>query len=879
VQRLSSQQIRDKFLSYFQSQQHQVVPSSSLVPGNDPSLLFTNSGMVQFKDVFLGTERRAYTRAASIQRCVRAGGKHNDLENVGYTRRHHTFFEMLGNFSFGDYFKREAIRFAWDFLTKELAIPSEKLWVTVYQDDQETEGIWRDELGVPVDRITRCGAKDNFWQMGDTGPCGPCTEIFYDHGPNVAGGPPGSAEADGDRYVEIWNVVFMQYERNAKGELSPLPRPCVDTGMGLERIAAVLQGVSDNYDIDSFQLILSAQAKIMGVSDLQHKSMRVIADHIRSCAFLILDGVLPSNEGRGYVLRRIMRRAIRHGVMLGCQNAFFHRLVKPLVACMGEAYPDLITHQHSIIETIRQEEEQFAKTLSRGLKLFEQARVNLKEGLVPGEVVFQLYDTYGFPPDLTADLAREQGLTIDEAGFNRLMEKQREQSQQANKFAVDATQKVLVDQATRFVGYDVAKTQAKILALMTQDFAPLAELNSGSHSGSGSKTDDILLVLDTTPFYAESGGQVGDRGVLVSNHAIVDVQDTQKQGDVFIHIGRLRSGKLCVGDQVSAEIDTHYRQAIRLNHSATHLLHAALRAVLGTHVSQKGSLVAADRLRFDFSHHKAMTPDEIVLVENWVNAAIRANQLGETSLSTPDAAKASGAMAMFGERYGEQVRVLRFGDVSTEICGGTHAARTGDIGFFKILSEGALGSGVRRIEALTGDAALKYVQAQEASLFTLAEQLKIPVLQLPEKLAQLLQTLRDQERELQQLKQQQANTQLEHLLSQATDFGSFKLLVGELQGVNRETLRSSLDQLKQHLGEAAILLASIENEQVQLVSAVTPACLSHFNAGQLLNHVALQIGGKGGGRPDMAQGGGPLVSALPAALASLSSWVAKQVNK
>lgn len=870
MQHLNSHQIREKFLAYFQAHGHQVVPSSSLIPGNDPTLLFTNSGMVQFKDTFLGTEHRPYRRATSAQRCVRAGGKHNDLENVGYTRRHHTFFEMLGNFSFGDYFKREAIKFAWEFLTKQLGIPQEKLWVTVFEDDQESEAIWRDEMHVDPARITRCGLKDNFWQMGDTGPCGPCTEIFYDHGPSVAGGPPGSPDAEGDRYVEVWNVVFMQYERDAQGKLTPLPRPCVDTGMGLERICAVMQGVHDNYDIDIFQYLLRALARVLGVQDTQAKSMRVIVDHIRSTAFLMVDGVTPSNEGRGYVLRRIMRRAIRHGVMLGCTQPFFHQLVRPLVEVMGDAYPELALQAAAIEQHILAEEQQFAKTLSRGLKIFEQAVQGLAPGAsIPGDVVFQLYDTYGFPPDLTADIARERGLSVDDAGFEACMLKQRAQSQQATSFSVDATQKVSVQQATRFLGYDHEKSSARVLAVLDERYQPLSSLMAGQRG---------IVVLDQTPFYAESGGQIGDIGCLAAPQGQFQVLDTQKQGDVFLHVGQMQQGQLAVATVVEATVDHAHRQAVRLNHSATHLLHAALRTILGKHVQQKGSLVAADRLRFDFSHPKALTEQEWQQVERWVNQAIRANHAGETTVSSPEAAKAAGAMAMFGERYGEEVRVLQFGAASTEICGGTHAQRTGDIGLFKLISEAACGAGIRRIEAVTGEAALAWVEVLQNRLQTVCQQLKVPEVNLEDRLQQLLTQQRELEREVQQLRQQHANRQLGQLGDQAQDLGRFKVLAAELKGVDRETLRSTLDQLKQSLGSAAIVLGTVQQDQVQLVAAVTPDCLPYFDATALLNQVAHQVGGKGGGRPEMAQGGGTDPRALSGALASVAGWARAKLS-
>ncbi len=870
VKSLDSNELRQLFLEYYQSFGHQVVPSSGLIPINDPTLLFTNAGMVQFKDTFLGVEERSYSRATSSQRCVRAGGKHNDLENVGYTRRHHTFFEMLGNFSFGDYFKREAIQYAWKLLTEVLEIPKERLWVTVFRDDKESEEIWLHEMKINPKHFSRCGEKDNFWQMGDVGPCGPCTEIFYDHGPDIEGGPPGSPNEDGDRYVEIWNLVFMQYERQATGELKPLPKPCVDTGMGLERIAAVLQGVHDNYDIDLFQYLLKALAKIVGFDDLHDKAMRVIVDHIRSCAFLIVDGVIPSNEGRGYVLRRIMRRAIRYGVRLGQKNKpFFYKMVKPLVEVMGEAYPELAKSQTLVEQIIKQEEEQFSKTLSRGLKILDQEMEALKDKKIPGQLAFQLYDTYGFPPDLTADIARERGFSLDETGFQKAMARQREQSQQSQQFSMDQTSKIYIDGKTEFVGYESTSASATVTGLLEAKNMPVSTLARGKKG---------VIILDRTPFYAESGGQVGDRGVLKSNDAIFKVIDTQKQGNAYLHVGVVEEGEFSRDQTVEAIVDQQNRQAIRLNHSATHLMHSALRHVLGKHVQQKGSLVAADRLRFDFSHANAMTAQQLQVVEQLVNEQIRKNVEAETSISTPDAAKESGAIAFFGERYGDEVRVLKIGDFSTEICGGTHVARTGDIGLFKIISESACASGVRRIEAVTGKFAIDEMMRKEELLGEMAELLKTGVGNLNTKLAQVLQQNRELERTLVKAKQASANRQMGRLADQAVDIDGMKVLAVQLDGVDVDTLRNTLDQLKQELGRAAIVLGVVNEGKIQLVSAITKDCLTYFNATELLNQVAHQVGGKGGGRPEMAQGGGTEPSALPQALKSVADWVKSKIK-
>lgn len=865
--RFTTNELRKAFLDYFKELHHEVVPSSSLIPGNDPTLLFTNAGMVQFKDVFLGIDQRPYTRATSVQRCMRAGGKHNDLENVGYTARHHTFFEMLGNFSFGDYFKKEAIEFAWRFLTEVLGLPKERLWVTVFRGDQESEAIWLNELKVDPQRFSRCGEKDNFWQMGDTGPCGPCTEIFYDHGPEVAGGPPGSSDAHGDRYVEIWNLVFMQYDRDLQGKLKPLPKPCVDTGMGLERIAAVVQGVHDNYDIDIFVHLLNALAAIIHHKNIHDTSMRVIVDHIRSVAFLIADGVIPSNEGRGYVLRRIIRRAVRHGYKLGQHQPFFYRLTAALVETMGEAYPELIKIQPLIEQVIEQEETNFSKTLSKGLKILDQETEKLSDKQIPGEVIFQLYDTYGFPPDLTADIARERGLTLDYAGFNEAMEAQREQSQQAHHFSVDHTQKVYIKGETEFVGYDSLIAEAKVTTML-QDNKPVAILRTG---------DKGVVVLDRTPFYAESGGQVGDTGYLYFDDGSFRVKDTQKQGSVCLHVGEMVKGQLRVKDPVRAEVDAS-RQDVALNHSATHLLHEALRRVLGEHVMQKGSLVEAKRLRFDFSHSKALTTQELQAVERLVNQQIRANLVSEVEVMSPEQAKERGAMALFGERYGKAVRVLEMGDFSTEICGGTHVRRTGEIGLFKIVSESACASGVRRIEAVTGQAAIMYVESKESQLQHMSDLLKTHPESLPAKLNQLLEEHHQLEKSLDKLKQQLANQQTTDMASKAIEVNGVKVLATELQDVDTPTLRNTLDQLKNQLGKAAIILAVVKNNKVQLVAGVSKNCLEFINATDLLNHVARQVGGRGGGRPEIAEGGGDAPQHLPDALASVADWVKQKIK-
>ena len=863
---MKSNELRQAFLDFFVEHGHQQVASSSLVPGNDPTLLFTNAGMVQFKDVFLG-EARPYDCATSSQRCVRAGGKHNDLENVGYTARHHTFFEMLGNFSFGAYFKREAISLAWKLLTEVFKLPPEKLWVTVYHEDSETEAIWKEEIGIDPERFSRCGKKDNFWSMGETGPCGPCTEIFYDHGADIWGGPPGSPEEDGDRYIEIWNLVFMQYNRDASGTLTPLPKPCVDTGMGLERIAAVLQGVHNNYEIDLFQHLLKSLSQILDFKDITDKSMCVIVDHIRSTSFLITDRVTPSNEGRGYVLRRIIRRAVRHGFKLGATGPFFYKLVAALVEIMGEAYPELAQSQSLIEQVLKQEEIQFANTLEKGLKILDEEVAGLSGNEIPGRVVFQLYDTYGFPPDLTADIARERELTLDMQGFDEHMSRQREQSQAASRFSVDQTQQLHINGETTFTGYDTVSDTGTVITLLSEDLKPLSTLEAGSKG---------VVVLDRTPFYAESGGQVGDSGYLIGTNANFRVQDTQKHGKVYLHYGELVKGTMQVADEIEAEVD-EARQATILNHSATHLLHEALRRVLGEHVIQKGSLVEPKRLRFDFSHPKAMTAEEIQATERLVNQQIRENTLSEVSEGSLEDAKAKGAMALFGEKYGDRVRVVKMGDFSTEVCGGTHAKRSGDIGIFKITQETACASGVRRIEAVTGAEAIRWIEESDAALLAVTERLKTNRENVIKKFDQLIDQQKQMTREITRLKQQLANQQSGSIRDQVVDVEGIHVLAANMGAVDRDTLRKTLDQLRQELGSAAIILASVEEEKIQLVSGLSKDCLSHFNATQLLNQVAGQVGGKGGGRPDMAQGGGDNPAALPDALASVADWVKGQL--
>ncbi|HHL3353651.1 alanine--tRNA ligase [Klebsiella pneumoniae] len=872
----STAEIRQAFLDFFHSKGHQVVASSSLVPHNDPTLLFTNAGMNQFKDVFLGLDKRNYSRATTAQRCVRAGGKHNDLENVGYTARHHTFFEMLGNFSFGDYFKQDAIKYAWELLTGEnwFALPKEKLWVTVYETDDEAFDIWANEVGVPRERIIRIGdnkgapfASDNFWQMGDTGPCGPCTEIFFDHGDHIWGGPPGSPEEDGDRYIEIWNIVFMQFNRQADGTMEPLPKPSVDTGMGLERIAAVLQHVNSNYDIDLFRDLIASVAKVTGATDLTNKSLRVIADHIRSCAFLVADGVIPSNENRGYVLRRIIRRAIRHGNMLGAKDTFFWKLVAPLIDVMGSAGDELKQQQAQVEQVLKTEEEQFARTLERGLALLDEELSKLKGDTLDGETAFRLYDTYGFPVDLTADVCRERNIKVDEAGFEAAMEEQRRRARESSGFGADYNAMIRVDGASEFKGYDHLELNGKVTALFID----------GKAVDSVSAGQEAVVILDQTPFYAESGGQVGDKGELKGAGFSFAVSDTQKYGQAIGHIGNVASGSLKVGDAVQADVDEARRQRIRLNHSATHLVHAALRQVLGTHVAQKGSLVNDKALRFDFSHFEAMKPEEIRAVEDLVNAQIRRNLAIETNIMDIDAARASGAMALFGEKYDDRVRVLRMGDFSTELCGGTHAARTGDIGLFRITSESGTAAGVRRIEAVTGEGAMAILHAQSDQLNDIAQLLKGDSHNLGEKVRAALERTRQLEKELQQLKEQAAAQESANLSSKAEEINGVKLLVSELTGVEPKMLRTMVDDLKNQLGSTIVVLATVADGKVSLIAGVSKDVTDRVKAGELVGMVAQQVGGKGGGRPDMAQAGGTDASALPAALASVKGWVSAKL--
>ena len=873
----STAEIRQAFLDFFHSKGHQVVASSSLVPHNDPTLLFTNAGMNQFKDVFLGLDKRNYSRATTSQRCVRAGGKHNDLENVGYTARHHTFFEMLGNFSFGDYFKHDAIQFAWELLTSEkwFALPKERLWVTVYESDDEAYEIWEKEVGIPRERIIRIGdnkgapyASDNFWQMGDTGPCGPCTEIFYDHGDHIWGGPPGSPEEDGDRYIEIWNIVFMQFNRQADGTMEPLPKPSVDTGMGLERIAAVLQHVNSNYDIDLFRTLIQAVAKVTGATDLSNKSLRVIADHIRSCAFLIADGVMPSNENRGYVLRRIIRRAVRHGNMLGAKETFFYKLVGPLIDVMGSAGEDLKRQQAQVEQVLKTEEEQFARTLERGLALLDEELAKLSGDTLDGETAFRLYDTYGFPVDLTADVCRERNIKVDEDGFEAAMEEQRRRAREASGFGADYNAMIRVDSASEFKGYDHLELNGKVTALFV-DGKAVDAINAGQ---------EAVVVLDQTPFYAESGGQVGDKGELKGANFSFAVEDTKKYGQAIGHIGKLAAGSLKVGDAVQADVDEARRARIRLNHSATHLMHAALRQVLGTHVSQKGSLVNDKVLRFDFSHNEAMKPEEIRAVEDLVNTQIRRNLPIETNIMDLEAAKAKGAMALFGEKYDERVRVLSMGDFSTELCGGTHASRTGDIGLFRIISESGTAAGVRRIEAVTGEGAIATVHADSDRLSEVAHLLKGDSNNLADKVRSVLERTRQLEKELQQLKEQAAAQESANLSSKAIDVNGVKLLVSELSGVEPKMLRTMVDDLKNQLGSTIIVLATVAEGKVSLIAGVSKDVTDRVKAGELIGMVAQQVGGKGGGRPDMAQAGGTDAAALPAALASVKGWVSAKLQ-
>ncbi len=865
---LSTSEIRDRFLQYFKDNGHEIVKSSPLVPGNDATLLFTNAGMVQFKDLFLGTEKRAYNRAVTSQRCVRAGGKHNDLENVGYTARHHTFFEMLGNFSFGDYFKEEAINFAWTFLTKTLGLPEDKLWVTVFEEDDEAYDLWAKKVGVPEDRIARIGAKDNFWQMGDTGPCGPCSEIFYDHGPEVFGGPPGTPDEDGDRYIEIWNLVFMQYDRSADGTLTPLPKPSVDTGMGLERLAAVLQHVHSNYEIDLFTSLLGSVQKVVGTDDKDNPSLKVIADHIRSCAFMIVDGVLPSNEGRGYVLRRIIRRAARHGHKLGASGTFFHQLVKPLTELMGEAFPELAAAVPQVEEALLAEEIRFAETLSQGMKIFEEDLSKLSGKTVPGETAFKLYDTYGFPLDLTADIARERGLSVDEAGFETHMEAQRVRAREASQFANAAAAQISSTTATTFTGYDKLEDTGQVVELFV-DGKAVDQIDASILQ----QDQSVVVVLDQTSFYGESGGQVGDRGLLSNDQVRFEVADTKKSGNAFLHLGVLAQGSVAKGDKLSASVDADRRRATLKNHSATHLLHAALRQVLGDHVQQKGSLVSPGHLRFDFSHGAPINHNELTSIESWVNGQVMENATASTNEMSMDEAVAKGAMALFGEKYGEVVRVVELGPNSVELCGGTHVSRCGDIGMFRITNETGVAAGVRRIEAVTGSAAIDQTQGEHNMLVRIAERLKAPVEKVDERVTSLSEQNRELTREIDRLKSIIASKAGDSLSADAVDINGVKVLAIELKETDAKGLRDSMDKLKDKLGSAAIVLAAIEDGKVRLIAGVTKDVTDRVKAGELVNHVALQVGGKGGGRPDLAQAGGTQPENLSTALASVNDWI------
>ncbi|MGF6420258.1 alanyl-tRNA synthetase [Stenotrophomonas sp. AN71] len=877
--KFTTSQIRSDFLEFFKGKGHTIVPSAPLVPGNDPTLLFTNSGMVQFKDVFLGAEKRSYVRAADVQRCLRAGGKHNDLDQVGYTARHHTFFEMLGNWSFGDYFKKDAIAWAWELLTQVWKLPAERLLVTVYQTDDEAYALWRDMVGIPEERIVRIGdnkgapfASDNFWQMADTGPCGPCTEIFYDHGDHIAGGPPGSPDEDGDRFIEIWNLVFMQFDRQPDGTLVPLPAPCVDTGMGLERLAAILQHVHTNYEIDLFQALIRKASELTGTADLENKSLRVIADHIRACSFLIVDGVLPSNEGRGYVLRRIIRRALRHGWMLGVRQPFFSKLVPTLVEQMGVAYPELPAAVDTVTRALQAEEERFAETLDAGMKIFEDVAAKASHGVIPGADAFRLYDTYGFPLDLTQDIARERDLTVDIAGFDAAMEQQRETARAAGKFGGGVTlpaDLVATLSPTRFLGYDRLQAEGLTVLAVLKDGRPVQSADAG---------DAVIVITDQTPFYAESGGQVGDTGVLTGNGVHLAVDDTQKfAGQFHGHVGTLSKGGLKVGDVLSGEVDGERRGATILNHSATHLLHAALREVLGTHVQQKGSLVAPDRLRFDFSHFQPISAEELAIIERKVNQQVRANNAAEVHNMGMQEALDFGAMALFGEKYGEHVRVLKMGDYSTELCGGTHVNRTGDIGLFKITSEGGVSAGVRRIEAVTGQGALDYVDAEEARLAEAAELLGGSAADVVEKIRVLGQRQKQLERELEAVKAKAAAGATADLSGQAVEVAGVKVLAARLEGFDAKALRDAMDRLKQQLGDAVIVLAGAQDGKAALVAGVNGSAMGKVKAGELLSHIAGQIGGKGGGRPDLAQGGGEDGPALATALAAVVEWVSPRL--
>jgi len=877
--KFTTSQIRSDFLEFFKGKGHTIVPSAPLVPGNDPTLLFTNSGMVQFKDVFLGAEKRSYVRAADVQRCLRAGGKHNDLDQVGYTARHHTFFEMLGNWSFGDYFKKDAIAWAWELLTQVWKLPADRLLVTVYQTDDEAYALWRDMVGIPEERIVRIGdnkgapfASDNFWQMADTGPCGPCTEIFYDHGAHIAGGPPGSPDEDGDRYIEIWNLVFMQFDRQPDGSLVPLPAPCVDTGMGLERLAAILQHVHTNYEIDLFQALIRKASELTGMADLENKSLRVIADHIRACSFLIVDGVLPSNEGRGYVLRRIIRRALRHGWMLGMRQPFFSKLVPTLVEQMGEAYPDLPAQTDTVVRALQAEEERFAQTLDSGMKIFDDVAAQVTNGVIPGVDAFRLYDTYGFPLDLTQDIARERDLTVDTDGFDAAMKKQREEGRKGGKggpAVVLSAELVATLKPTAFLGYDRLQADGLTVVALLKDGRPVNSVQAG---------DEVIVLTDQTPFYAESGGQVGDTGSLSGAGVQLQISDTQKfAGQYHGHVAEVSSGSLKVGDVLSGQVDGQRRGATILNHSATHLLHAALREVLGTHVQQKGSLVAPDRLRFDFSHFQPISADELAVIERKVNEQVRANNAAEVHNMAMQEALDFGAMALFGEKYGENVRVLKMGDYSTELCGGTHVSRTGDIGLFKITSEGGVSSGVRRIEAVTGQGALDYVAHEEAQLAEAAALLGGNVGEVVDKIRQLAERQKKLDRELESLKAKQAAGATSDLSSSAVEVNGVKILAARLEGFDAKALREAIDRLKQQLGDAVIVLAGTQDGKAALVAGVNGSATGKVKAGELLSHIAGQIGGKGGGRPDLAQGGGEDGPALASALAAVVDWVTPRI--
>ncbi len=865
---LTTSEIRDRFLQFFKGHGHEIVKSSPLVPGNDATLLFTNAGMVQFKDLFLGTEKRSYNRATTSQRCVRAGGKHNDLENVGYTARHHTFFEMLGNFSFGDYFKEEAIQFAWQFLTEELALPADKLWITVFEEDDEAYDLWAKKIGVPEERIARIGAKDNFWQMGDTGPCGPCSEIFFDHGPEVFGGPPGTPDEDGDRYIEIWNLVFMQYDRSADGTLTPLPKPSVDTGMGLERVAAVLQHVHSNYEIDLFASLLKEVQAVTGAKDLEDPSLKVVADHIRSCAFMIVDGVLPSNEGRGYVLRRIIRRAARHGHKLGASDTFFHKLVEPLAKLMGGAFPELVAAQSQVEKALLAEEVRFAETLTQGMKIFEEDLANLSGDTVPGETAFKLYDTYGFPLDLTADIARERNLKVDSEGFEVHMQAQRERARAASQFASAGAAKISATTATVFTGYDSFEEQSEVAELFVDGNA-VDSIDSGSL-----KNDQaVVVVLNNTPFYGESGGQVGDRGLLSNDSVRFEVVDTQKSGSAFLHVGVLAQGALKKSDKLSASVDADRRRHTLKNHSATHLLHAALRKYLGDHVQQKGSLVAPGSLRFDFSHGAPVSREELNEIESWVNTLVMANAEASTTEMSMDEAVAKGAMALFGEKYGDVVRVVELGPESVELCGGTHVQRCGDIGMFRIVTETGVAAGVRRIEAVTGSAALDKTLSEHSTLAHIGDQLKAPIDKIQERVMSLSEQNRELSRELDRLKSILASKAGDSVSDDAIEINGVKVLAIEMQNTDVKGLRASMDKLKDKLGSAAIVLGTVDQDKVVLIAGVSKDVTDRVKAGELVNHVALQVGGKGGGRPDLAQAGGTQPENLTTALASVTDWI------